>query len=244
VKPSLEGERPPSAEIASPEAVHRAGGDQEHGGREEAGPGRDDGQDGTVGAGAVAAQWGQIVQELKDRKQALTATVFAEGLPSSFDDDVLEITFPKESDFYVKEAGKPRHGEALGEILESRFGIRPRLEFRVTGADRPANAGPPSMKPPAEEANEGTSPARPQTPRDVFETALGTAPEPEAKTPRHEISEGAAPVPEVEDGLVEETGERIGADDTIQDLQEVLVIARERFGLDRRPSGEKQNGGS
>ena len=232
------------AETAAPEAVHRVGDDQEHGGREKAGPEREDGQDETVGVGAVAAQWGQIIQELKDRKQALTATVFAEGLPSSFDDSVLEITFPKESDFYVREAGKSRHGEALGDILERRFGIRPRLEFRVAGADGPATAGAPSTKPPAEGANEGSSPARPRPPRDVFETTPGTAPEPEAKTPRHEISEGSAPVPEVEDGPVEETGERTGADDTIQDLQEVLAIARERLGPDRGLSGEKQNGGS
>ncbi|MCA1740473.1 MAG: DNA polymerase III subunit gamma/tau, partial [Actinobacteria bacterium] len=92
---------------------------------------RGDARETVAEIGDLAAQWGQVIQDLKDRKQALTATVFAEGRPSRLDEGVLEITFPQESDFYAREAGKPRHSKALGEILESRFGVRRGLELRV-----------------------------------------------------------------------------------------------------------------
>ncbi len=229
------------------EAARYAGGNQEDSGPEEAGSGqgpeRDDGQDGLVGVGAVAARWGQVMQDLKDRKQALTATVFAEGLPSSFQDGVLEITFPKESDFYAKEAGKSRHAEALGEVLERRFGVRPRLEFRIAGADGSASAGSPSMRTPAEGVNEDVPPSRPQPSREVPEATPGRMPEPEAKTPRRGISGGVdlAPEPEIEDGPAGESG---GGEDIIRDPREVLAMARERFGpVGGLPEG-KQNGGS
>jgi hypothetical protein len=91
-------------------------------------------------AADIAAAWGQIMQDLRDRKQVLTATVFQEGWPSSFDDEVLEVSFPQEPDFYLKEAKNPRHREALGEILEERFGMRPRLEFRGADTDGAARA--------------------------------------------------------------------------------------------------------
>ena len=229
------------------EATPHAGEDQEDGRQEEAGrehgPEPEDGRGGTVGVGDVAAQWVQVIQELKDRKQALTATVFAEGLPSRFDGGALEITFPKGSDFYVKEAGKSRHGEALGEVLESRFGVRPRLELRVAGAGGPETARVRNTNPPAEEMNEGTSPARPQPPRGVFKAASESIQPPEASPSSRGGPEGAdaPPATEGQDGADGEVGER--ADDTIQDLQEVFAIARERFGHDKELSEGKQNRG-
>src|ERR671911_1008205 len=138
------------AESTAPEAVSRVE-DEARAGEEgnspeevESGGGSEpkDGRDGMAGLGDLNAQWGQILRDLRDRKQVLTATIFAEGRPSSFDDAVLEISFPKEPDFYLKEAGNPRHREALGEILEERFGARPRLEFRVTGEDPAEDSGP------------------------------------------------------------------------------------------------------
>jgi DNA polymerase-3 subunit gamma/tau len=235
-------------EAATPEAMLCAGEDRGDGEPEEAVPGQDPereaGRDETIGA--VVAQWGRVIQDLKDRKQALTATVFAEGVPSNFQDGVLEVAFPKESDFYAKEAGKSRHGEALGEVLERRFGVRPRLELRVAGADGAASADSPSPKTPAEDANGDASPLR--TSHDVFfEVAPETTPEPEAGTPYGGISEGAddAPVPEDEPGAEPraEVGEKAGSDDTIQDQWEVLSMARELFGPDEGLSRDKQSGG-
>jgi DNA polymerase III subunit gamma/tau len=220
------------------------------GGREEAGseqvPEPEEERDGTVGVGAVAAQWRQVMQELKDRKQALTATVFAEGLPSRFDAGVLEITFPRESDFYVKEAGKSRHGEALGEVLERRFGVRPRLELRVAGADAPDTARVTSTKLPVEDANEESSPARPQVPRQVFEAAAEPMSAPEAGLSSRGASEGAdeAPVTEVQEVVAGEAEERAGANDEIQDLQQAFAMAREWFDPGKKLPEGKQNGGS
>jgi DNA polymerase-3 subunit gamma/tau len=231
-----------------PEYAPQAG--EEDGGWEETGseqvPEPEEERDGTVGVGAVAAQWGQVMQELKDRKQALTATVFAEGLPSRFDGGILEITFPKESDFYVKEAGKSRHYEALGEVLERRFGVRPRLELRVAGVNVPDTARVSSTKPPAEDANEESSPARPQSPRGFFEAASEPMPVPETNLSSRGTSEGAdeAPVTEVREGVAGEAEERAGADDEIQDLQQAFAMAREWFDPGKKPPEGKQNGGS
>jgi len=244
---SESAEQDASAEAATPEVTLHAGEDRGDGKPEEAVPGHDPereaGRDETVGA--VVAQWGRVIQDLKDRKQALTATVFAEGVPSSFQDGVLEIAFPKDSDFYAKEAGKPRHGEALGEILERRLGVRPRLEFRIAGADGPVSAGSPSTKTPLEGANDFASPPSSRPSRDIPEVAPETAPEPEAETPRRGTPDGVdeAPMPEAEDEPRAEAGERAGADDTIRDSREVFAMAQELFGPDEGLTGDKQNGG-
>jgi DNA polymerase III subunit gamma/tau len=246
---SENAEQDAPVEAATPEAVLHAGEDRGDGELEDAGPGhdpeREDERDETIGA--VVAQWGRVIQDLKDRKQALTATVFAEGMPSNFQDGVLEIAFPKESDFYAKEAGKPRHGEALGEILERRFGVRPRLELRVAGADGSASASSPSTKTPLEDANDFASPPSPRTSRGVPEVAPETAPEPEAGTPYRGISEGAndALAPEYEPSAEPRSGagERAGADDTIQDQWEVLSMARELFDPDEGLPRDKPNRG-
>jgi DNA polymerase-3 subunit gamma/tau len=236
-----------SAEAAPSEAASHAGEDRGDGEPEEAesrhDPEREDGRDETIGA--MAAQWGRIIQDLKDRKQALTATVFAEGMPSSLQDGVLEIAFPKESDFYAKEAGKSRHGEALGEVLERRFGVRPRLELRVAGADGSASANPPNPKTPAGGANDfAPLPSLPPS-RDVPEVDPEVAPKPEAETPQRVTPDGVdpAPVPEAKDELRTEAGESAGDDGTIQDQWEVLSMARELFGPGQGLSGDKQNGG-
>ena len=170
-----------------------------------------DGQDGAAGLEVVAAQWGQIIQDLKDGKQALTATVFAEGRPSSLHDGLLVITFPEESDFYAKEAGKPRHSEALGKVLEGRLGTRPRLEFRVAG--NTVDASGPSY-------SEGSAAAEPEVPspqeREETDSAPAyiTPPEPELEARSREIT-GAG-------------GSEGG--DMIRDSGEVFVLARKFFG--------------
>jgi DNA polymerase-3 subunit gamma/tau len=171
----------------------------------------EDGQDGAAGLEAVAAQWVQVIQDLKDRKQALTATVFAEGRPSSLHGGLLVITFPEESDFYAKEAGKPRHSEALGKVLEGRLGTRPRLEFRVDG--NTVDASSPSY-------SEGSAAAEPEVPspqeREETDSApayITPPPEPELEARSREIT-GAG-------------GSEGG--DVIRDSGEVFVLARQFF---------------
>ncbi|CAA9454791.1 MAG: DNA polymerase III subunits gamma and tau [uncultured Rubrobacteraceae bacterium] len=182
-----------------------------------AGPGGEDGQDGAGGIGAVAAQWGQVMRDLKDRKQALTATVFAEGQPATLDNGVLVVTFPEESDFYIKEAGKPRHSEALGEVLESRLGVRPRFEFRI-GGNAVSASGTPSSGVPA--------PVESEAPKSRGREEAAPPPAPTAPPPE----------PELEARETTGMGGSEG-DDLVRDSEEVFVMAREFFDLGNQNRG-------
>jgi DNA polymerase III subunit gamma/tau len=214
-------------------------GEEENGPEEvESGGGSEpkDGRDRMAGLGDLNAQWGQILRDLRDRKQVLTATIFAEGRPSSFDDAVLEISFPKEPDFYLKEAGNPRHREALGEILEERFGARPRLEFRVTGEDPAEDSGP---------ARTESEPPR------GLQRRVERTPSPERVEPRRQPTpepEGRSSVREEqrqEPAEREATGtERSEGDDIIRDSREVFALAREFFDSGGNLPDNKQNGGN
>ena len=218
------------AEPAAPEAVswveeEARTGEEENGLEEVESGGRakpKDGRDGMAGLGDLNAQWGQILRDLRNRKQVLTATIFAEGRPSSFDDAVLEISFPKEPDFYLKEAGNPRHREALGEILEERFGARPRLEFRVTGEDPAEDSGPARSEP---EPPRGLQ-------RRVESTSSPERGEPPWRQPTPE-PEGRSSVREEQK---QEPAEREASgtgrpedDNVIRDSREVFALAREFF---------------
>ncbi len=230
------------AEFAALEEEARAGeeeGEPEEAEAEEAEAGggsepRDE-RDERAGLEDLNAQWSQILRELRDRKQVLTATIFAEGRPSGFEEGVLEISFPKEPDFYLKEAGNPRHREALGEILEERFGARPRLEFRVAGEDSAEDGGP---------AGTGSEPAG--EPRGQVESAPSPQriEQPPQPTPEPEAQSSAR------EGQRQEPAERgtSGAggpegDDIIRDSREVLVLAREFFGSGGNLPNDKPNGG-
>lgn len=83
----------------------------------------------------VAGQWGSIIRELKEWRQALTAAVFEEARVEGLDGSVLSISFPEEQDFYVEKARERKHLEELGKVLEGRLGFRPRLEFSVSGGE-------------------------------------------------------------------------------------------------------------
>ena len=203
----------------------------ETGGGSEPGDERDE----RVGLEDLNSQWSQILRDLRDRKQVLTATIFAEGRPSGFEEGVLEISFPKEPDFYLKEAGNPRHREALGEILEERFGVRPRLEFRVAGDDSAEDGGP---------AGTGSEPAG--EPRGQVESAPSPQriEQPPQPTPESEAQSSAR------EGQRQEPTERgtSGAggpegDDIIRDSREVLALAREFFGSGGNLPNDKPNGG-
>jgi DNA polymerase III subunit gamma/tau len=218
------GEEEGEAEEAEAEEAEAGGGSE---------PG--DERDERVGLEDLNSQWSQILRDLRDRKQVLTATIFAEGRPSGFEEEVLEISFPKEPDFYLKEAGNPRHREALGEILEERFGVRPHLEFRVAGEDSAEDGGP---------AGTGSEPAG--EPRGQVESAPSPQriEQPPQPTPEPEAQSSAR------EGLRQEPTERgtSGAegpegDDIIRDSREVLALAREFFGSGGNLPNDKPNGG-
>ena len=230
------------AEFAALEEEARAGGEEDEpeeaeAEEAEAGGGSEprDERDERAGLEALNAQWSQILRDLRDRKQVLTATIFAEGRPSGFEEGVLEISFPKEPDFYLKEAGNPRHREALGEILEERFGARPRLEFRVAGEDSAEDGGPAGtgLEPAGEPRGQVESAPSPQR----IEQPPQPTPEPEAQSSARE-------------GQRQEPAERgtSGAggpegDDIIRDSREVLALAREFFGSGGNLPNDKPNGG-
>ena len=147
------------------------------------------------------------MEDLKRNRQALTATVFQEGRPVGFEDNVLEIEFPRESDFHAREANKSRHADALGEVIEKHFGVRPRLECRI--ADGPLEA-------PSDAAERGPAlgmeadreePARRAT---GGEASHGAADDSQAAS-----SPGAAP-------------DAAGLNDKIGSEDEVFEMARER----------------
>jgi DNA polymerase-3 subunit gamma/tau len=209
----------------SPEEVESGGGSEPK-----------DGRDGMAGLGDLNAQWGQILRDLRDRKQVLTATIFAEGRPTSFDDAVLEISFPKEPDFYLKEAGNPRHREALGEILEERFGARPRLEFRVTGED------------PAEDSGPARSESEP--PRGL-QRRVESTPSPERVEPWRQPTPEPEGRSSVRGEQKQEPAEREASgtgrpedDNIIRDSREVFALAREFFDSGGNLTDNKQNGGN
>ena len=56
--------------------------------------------------GALSSRWRQLMEDLKRNRQALTATVFQEGRPVGFEDNVLEIEF-EESDFHPEKPINP-----------------------------------------------------------------------------------------------------------------------------------------
>ena len=173
-------------------------------------------------AAYLQQRWESVIQDLKDRKKALTAAYLKEGQarPVGFRDGLLTVAFSQEQDFYVKEIDKPQHKEALGEVLEERLGTRPRLEFRVTDGDAGASGVIPDPPSP-------TAPAA----RSVPETRAEQAPEPvdEPESPQNRVAETAT-VPEPEVGGEADGGTSRGDERAIQSQLEVFEIARERFG--------------
>jgi DNA polymerase III subunit gamma/tau len=238
------------AEAVVLEAAHRAGGDLEDGEPEEAGlehgPERGDGRDRTVRT--VAAQWEQVMQDLKDRKQALTAAYLKEGRarPVGFEGGVLTVAFSQEQDFYLREVDKPQHREALGKVLEEHLGARPRLEFHVAGADEPVPVEDPTVADPTETTNGGGPPSRPRRSHHVFKAAPEAVPEPESETPLQEVEgrdAGMAPEWGGKPGAAEHSEKEEEADSIIRDPQEVLAIALDLFGPAGGLAGGKRNEG-
>ena len=116
----------------------------------------------------LAFDWDSVVQELKVRQPAIAA-VYEEAIVEGLEDGVLRLAFPEELAIYIKLAGEPKRTKPLQEILEGRLGVRPRLEFNVTGSRGGAEA--------SQGAANDSPPARPK------QRAPRVASEPEASEP-------------------------------------------------------------
>jgi DNA polymerase III subunit gamma/tau len=186
----------------------------------------DDAESGQMTVAALSSRWRHLMEDLKRNRQALTATVFQEGRPVGFEDNLLEIEFPKDSDFHAQEARKSRHSDALGEVLEEHFGVKPRLDCRI--ADGPLETSAflrEEVHPEASseaafgsEANREESAGPVARPPKVGEPSRGAPDKPQAAS---SPGEGAVP-------------DAVGLDDKIASEDEVFEMARERglFGQD------------
>lgn len=138
-------------------------------------------EDGTGERPELAAQWGALMQDLRNRRQAPAAAVYEEARVEGFDGAVLELAFPDELSIYVKLAKDARHADPLREAIARRFGVSPRIECRIgDGASddasspgeeppRRAPAAPEGHPPDVPEARSGDDVIRDQ--REVFEMA-------------------------------------------------------------------------
>src|SRR5215212_4736297 len=163
----------------------------------------------------LASEWHGIMEDLKRRRQALTAAVYGEAQVEGFDGEVLRLVYPEEQGFHVGMAKDPGHLEKLGAVLEERLGSKPRLEIRAAGGEAPVTATATSEEPPPI-----------------------TAPmEQNAPEPAPEVSPPETGSPNGSGGTVAENSAAgrgaMGDDDVIRDQREVFEIARESGLLDK-----------
>jgi DNA polymerase-3 subunit gamma/tau len=104
----------------------------------------------------LASEWVGIMNELKRRRQALTAAVYGEARVEGFDGHVLRLVYPEEQGFHVEMARERAHTEKLCSVLEERLGSRPRLEVRAVGGESaaPINEEPPPAPQPSPDIQE------------------------------------------------------------------------------------------
>jgi DNA polymerase-3 subunit gamma/tau len=189
--------------------------------------------DAALSVAVLSSRWGQLMEDLKRNRQALTATVFQEGRPFSFENNVLKIEFPADSDFHAVEARKSRHGDALRDVLEEHFGVRPRLECQVTdgspGPPAPPQEPQPQARSPEPERDPTTASGADKGWAEGRANGLGAVRGDRGGSEATRGPSGSAPAGTAPDA--------IGLDDTIRSEDEVFQMARERFGS-RDPSRE------
>jgi DNA polymerase-3 subunit gamma/tau len=188
-------------------------------------------RDGGGGVVVLAAQWEEIMRDLKERKQASAEAVFRSARPVSFADNVLEIEFPQEQASLLSLARQPKHVDEMRKVLEGRLGFRIGLGFKIAGESGPVIAS----EAPREES---TTAARtePPNPRPDPESIVEAAPE---RSEERALGPLAGGPPEQEADDVPDGGGSDGADGTIQSQLEVFEMFREWSG----GPGGKQNGG-
>jgi DNA polymerase-3 subunit gamma/tau len=195
---------------ASPETPRNPK-DGEEIGREAHESGEDDEH---TGAGGHHLEWGAVLQDLLERKQRASETIFKEAIVSSFDGESLELLFPEEQEHLLDLARDSRYLEPLQTVLKERLGVRLRLEVKV--AD-----GTPTPAPSSGETQR-------EAPLDISEQRSDLAAEPEIR--EEEVPRGDTNGPGAEGrGHTSGGTER---DDTIGSEDEVVKMARERFGQD------------
>jgi len=136
----------------------------------------------------LASEWVGIMDELKRRRQALTAAVYGEARVEGFDGRVLRLVYPEEQSFHVGMARERAHTEKLCAVLEERLGSSPRLEVRAAGGESgaPVTEEPPPapMETPAPEPRPDLEEPPPETgmPNGMSRTeAQNRGPDPRAK---------------------------------------------------------------
>jgi DNA polymerase-3 subunit gamma/tau len=162
----------------------------------------------------LVSEWHGIMDELKRRRQALTAAVYGEARVESFDGEVLKLIYPEEQSFHVGMAKNAGHLEKLGEVLEERLGSKPRLEIRAAGGEAPN-----TISDTAEAPLPTTVATEQHTPEPASEESPPETGRPNANGSGATVAENSGAEPEGTKG-----------DDVIRDQREVFEIARE-FGL-------------
>lgn len=132
----------------------------------------------------LASQWTNVMGELKRRRQALTAAVYGEARVANFDGEVLKLVFPGDGGFHVKMSQERKHLDHLTEVLEAKFGIKPRLEATSEG-DASGETSTPAPPRPAEAVRE--EPPREDSPPPPEPTS-GNLPDENEPEPRPESS--------------------------------------------------------
>ncbi len=236
----------PDAEATDAEAS--APGDRAGGaGREEEGRAGDEPEAEENGAfAAIEGRWAEVLRGLKNRKKALTAAYLEEGRarPIGLESQILTVELSGEQGAFVKDVDKPQHKEALGEVLEECFGIRPRVEFRIGGETGGVGAG---------GAVRTTAGAPPASPRGISGAAtprVDPGPRDDLTEPGSSDGPGPQPGPAMvaryeapQEGSSGAEGAE-GDDGTIQSPQEALEMAWDLFGGPGEKSpGGNQNGG-
>jgi DNA polymerase-3 subunit gamma/tau len=162
-------------------------------------------EEGTDERPDLAAQWGALMQDLRDRRQAPAAAVYEEARVEGFDGTVLEIAFPDELSIYARLAQDARHADPLREAIAHRFGVSPRIECRVADGTSVGTAQ-------DEPSRRAADPA--QQREDVGEDRRSEEPVNEIGAEGRERAPGEAE-----------------HDDTIRSETEVFEMARQRFDL-------------
>jgi DNA polymerase-3 subunit gamma/tau len=174
------------------------------GGAAQSGPG-ESGSDEGGARDASDLEWRAVLQDLLERKQKASETIFREATVVSFDGESLELVFPVEQEHLLGLATDSRYSEPLQRVLQEHLGVRPYLQVGV--ADGPATV---SVPPQGEQPPQASPEPPPEVvsdlePGESSDGSVGTAPRGEA--PRGPVG-----------------------DDVIRDQSEVFEMARERLG--------------